>query len=150
LKARKFAPRVKNLEADKTWTETPQERMERLCGSAKRKEAPVEAETEEEDESSSEKTTANRDKALYQQIQEYNATHRSTSLMEQYQKEGRMEDAFAKQQEDYSKRKFDWKRDMSTMGNRASISEKDRKKMLEKMAQLGDRFSTGSKKGSFL
>ena len=138
LKARTFqqsksGTNVQGKGVDHTiWTETPLERAQRLEDEALGRKRTKRA--EEAEEESEEKVAEARERE--RRIREYNAQTRGPSLMEKYSKTKKME----AEEEDPSKRGFDWQKDMAGGG---TLGFKERTAMLNKAKNLDSKYSGG-------
>jgi len=136
LKARTFQQSKSGLvtqgkPADNSiWTETPLERAQRLedeaLGRKSRKVVVQEGASEETKAEASERE---------RRIKEYNAQTRGPSLMEKYAKTRKVEE------EDVSKRGFDWQKDMAGGG---TLGFKERNAMINKAKDLDSKYSGGN------
>ncbi|KAK4193275.1 hypothetical protein QBC35DRAFT_481090 [Podospora australis] len=154
LKNRKFntgpraATEAKAGGISSIWTETPEEKARRLANAVLGREDPNNSAT-----GGGSSSAANEKRGKYTaedeaQIRAYTEQTRGKSLVEQHQERK----AEAKRQrggefngkeedDDPSKRAFDWEKDMKVGG---SISGSDKKQILNKAANFGGRFQKGS------
>ncbi|KAK4128637.1 hypothetical protein N657DRAFT_585851 [Parathielavia appendiculata] len=151
LKARKFAsgPRaateVKPAGISSIWTETPEEKARRLANSVLGRADP------NNPVSSAQPTTAGPSQQQHSarkedeaRIRSYIEQTRGRSLMEEHQAAkratGKGAAAEDDEEDDPSKRAFDWEKDMKVGGK---ISNAQRKELLNRAANFGGRFQSG-------
>ncbi|KAL9632147.1 MAG: hypothetical protein Q9204_003908 [Flavoplaca sp. TL-2023a] len=143
LKNRKFATGkgakgpssgTKNGAINTIWTETPEQKRQRLEDEMLGIKAPAQLSSAAPDQRSQEDEAERRE--TERRIQEYNARNRgSGSLYEEHKKAGTRE-----KEDDASKRAFDKEKDM---GGGMKIGHAKRKEMVGKAADFGSRFSGG-------
>ncbi|KAL8868509.1 MAG: hypothetical protein Q9198_008154 [Flavoplaca austrocitrina] len=143
LKNRKFATGkgakgpssgTKNGGINTIWTETPEQKRQRLEDEMLGIKAPAQLSSSAPDQRSYEDEAERRE--TERRIQEYNARNRgSGSLYEEHKKAGTRE-----KEDDASKRAFDKEKDM---GGGMKIGHAKRKEMVGKAADFGSRFSGG-------
>ncbi|KAI9141899.1 hypothetical protein BKA69DRAFT_1071840 [Paraphysoderma sedebokerense] len=136
LKSRSFASRAKPTEIDKSWTETPAEKRERLQQKAL-------------DSSSSKKKRprspspprSDRDVLLAASVQQHNESHRAQSLLTMYESSSDHMQRRLEQHDDPTKRGWDRDKDMAG-GKRMDV--KQRQDVIKKAGTgLGGRFGGG-------
>jgi hypothetical protein len=134
LDASKFKARTFNQSksvhgnADHTlWTETPQERAQRV-EDEKAGRRPKKSASAEEDEGREERMERDR------RIKEYNERTRGASLMDRHNATKKPEE------DDPSKRAFDWEKDIA---GGTTLGFKDRNQMMERAKNLDSKFSGG-------
>ncbi|KAF2750743.1 hypothetical protein M011DRAFT_492157 [Sporormia fimetaria CBS 119925] len=115
------------------WTETPEQKLKRLQNEALGVTAPPNV--AEPGKNASRKSREEEAKA--RRIKEKLDKERGQSLMERHNESG----VGKEEEDDPSKRGFDWEKDM---GTGMKVGEKQRKEMLKRAKGFGDRFSSGS------
>ena len=112
------------------WTETPMERAQRLEDEAQGRRSKKAVEEEEVEDEAEKAERMERDR----RIKEYNERTRGPSLMDRHSATKKNED------DDPSKRGFDWQKDMAGGGN---LGFKERNKMMERAKNLDSKYSGG-------
>lgn len=131
MRARKFNSKSAGPSGgmSSAWTETPEQKLKRLqdeamgiTSSSSTTAAPDGRRSKEEER---------RARKMREKID----AARGKSLVEQHQSKGKEEE------DDPSKRVFDWEKDMAVQGN---MNHKQKREMLSKSKGFGDRFSSGN------
>ncbi|MCJ1228408.1 hypothetical protein MMC12_005069 [Toensbergia leucococca] len=141
LRNRKFnsgkgskAPAQKGGRADdmSLWTETPEQKRQRLEDEIMGVRRPAQLEGEEGKQGWKEREAKETDR----RIREYNEKNRNTSLYSAHKKAGPKE-----KEDDPSARAFDWEKDM---GSGAKIGHAQKRELLNRAADFGSRFEGGN------
>ncbi|KAI9866623.1 MAG: hypothetical protein M1813_001175 [Trichoglossum hirsutum] len=137
LRNRKFntgkgakAPAQNSGGVSSIWTETPEEKRQRLADEVMGVRKPATGEQQPVGQTPKDEDTARR-------IREYNDKNRNKSLYEEHKKTTPRE-----KEDDPSKRAFDREKDIGGGGRRIGYTQK--KEMLTRAADFGSRFSSGS------
>ncbi|KAI9783448.1 MAG: hypothetical protein M1816_001372 [Peltula sp. TS41687] len=140
LRNRKFntgmgakAPTQKSGGDHTLWTETPEQKRQRLADEMMGVRKPA---AEEEASPSQRNHNSAEDQATARRIQEYNERHRDQSLYDKHKKSTKRE-----QEDDPSKRAFDKEKDI---GGGQKVGHAQRKELLNRAADFGSRFSGGN------
>lgn len=151
LKTRKFASGRSASEKPSNgissiWTETPEEKARRLANAVLGREDPSAATAQTGQPSASSRTSSGR-RANEDKIRAFTEQTRGRSLVEEHQaarQAGKASGTSRKgdeEEDDPSKRAFDWEKDMKVGGQ---ISNSQRRQLLAKAADFGGRFQKGS------
>ncbi|MCJ1313045.1 hypothetical protein MMC25_006721 [Agyrium rufum] len=118
---------------DTLWTETPEQKLQRLRDEALGKKAPAQL---EEGPTTSRANNKAVDEEATRRIEEYNEKHRGQSLYKEHQKTKPRE-----KEDDPSARVFDREKDIA---GGMKINTAKRRELLNKASDFGSRFSKGS------